>query len=103
MGDDFLYREVPAFGRRVFRLGLASNFGDNGVDLDWPLYSQGRKTPSAAPREPSLPSGKGSLVRRGNALDQTVRADCAQRESAFHLQVLARILSSCAHQTFALR
>ena len=37
MNDDFLYREVPALGRRVFRLGLATNFGVEGVDLDWAL------------------------------------------------------------------
>jgi aryl-alcohol dehydrogenase-like predicted oxidoreductase len=35
--DDFLYREVPAFGRRVFRLGLATNYGIQGEDLDWAL------------------------------------------------------------------
>ena len=33
MNDDFLYRDVPALGRRVFRLGLATNFGVEGVDL----------------------------------------------------------------------
>jgi len=37
MNDDFLYRAVPAFGRRAFRLGLATNFGIEGVDLDWAL------------------------------------------------------------------
>jgi aryl-alcohol dehydrogenase-like predicted oxidoreductase len=37
MNDDFLYRDVPAFGRRVFRLGLATNCGVEGADLEWAL------------------------------------------------------------------
>ena len=37
MSDDFLYRDVPAFGRRVFRLGLATNYGVDGKDLEWAL------------------------------------------------------------------
>ncbi len=37
MNDDFLYRDVPALGRRMFRLGLATNYGVEGVDLDWAL------------------------------------------------------------------
>ena len=37
MNDDFLYRDVPAFGRRVFRLGLATNYGISGEDLEWAL------------------------------------------------------------------
>jgi len=37
MNDDFLYRDVPAFGRRVFRLGLATNYGIEGADLEWAL------------------------------------------------------------------
>jgi aryl-alcohol dehydrogenase-like predicted oxidoreductase len=37
MNDDFLNRNVPAFGRRVFRLGLATNYGVEGVDLEWAL------------------------------------------------------------------
>ena len=37
MSDDFLYRDVPAFGRRVFRLGLATNYGVDGEDLEWAL------------------------------------------------------------------
>jgi aryl-alcohol dehydrogenase-like predicted oxidoreductase len=37
MNDDFLYRDVPALGRRVFRLGLATNYGVAGVDLEWAL------------------------------------------------------------------
>ena len=37
MNDEFLYRDVPALGRRVFRLGFATNFGVEGVDLDWAL------------------------------------------------------------------
>ena len=37
MNDDFLYRDVPALGRRVFRLGLATNYGVEGMDLEWAL------------------------------------------------------------------
>lgn len=37
MGDEFLYRDVAAFGRRVFRLGLATNYGVDGEDLEWAL------------------------------------------------------------------
>jgi aryl-alcohol dehydrogenase-like predicted oxidoreductase len=37
MSDEFLYRDVPAFGRRMFRLGLATNYGVDGQDLEWAL------------------------------------------------------------------
>jgi len=37
MNDDFIYRDVPSFGRRVFRLGLATNYGISGKDLEWAL------------------------------------------------------------------
>jgi len=37
MSGDFLYREVPAFRKRVFRLGLATNYGVDGKDLAWAL------------------------------------------------------------------
>ncbi len=37
MNHDFLYRDVPALGRRVFRLGLATNYGVEGMDLEWAL------------------------------------------------------------------
>lgn len=37
MNDDFFYRDVPAFGDRVFRLGLATTFGIEGEDLEWAL------------------------------------------------------------------
>ncbi len=37
MNDDNLYRNVTAFGRGVFRLGLATNYGIDGNDLDWAL------------------------------------------------------------------
>lgn len=37
MKDDFLYRDVPAFGQRVFRLGLATNYAVEGADLEWAL------------------------------------------------------------------
>ncbi|RJR39459.1 MAG: hypothetical protein C4576_21140 [Desulfobacteraceae bacterium] len=35
--DDFLHKDVSALGRRVFRLGLATNYGIDGKDLDWAL------------------------------------------------------------------
>jgi len=37
MNADFLYRDVAALGRRVFRLGLATNYGIGGADLEWAL------------------------------------------------------------------
>jgi aryl-alcohol dehydrogenase-like predicted oxidoreductase len=37
MRDDYLYRNVSAFERRVFRLGLATNYGIEGADLEWAL------------------------------------------------------------------
>lgn len=37
MSDDFLRREVPALGREVFRLGLATSYGIDGSDLEWAL------------------------------------------------------------------
>ena len=37
MYDDFLYKEVPALGRRVFRLGLATNYGVDAGDVEWAL------------------------------------------------------------------
>ena len=37
MNDEFLYRDVPAFRKRVFRLGLATNYGVDGKDLEWAL------------------------------------------------------------------
>ena len=37
MNDDFLYRDVSPFGRSVFRLGLATNYGIEGEDLEWAL------------------------------------------------------------------
>ena len=37
MSDDFLYRDVAAFGRKVLRLGLATNYGISGEDLEWAL------------------------------------------------------------------
>ena len=37
MNDDFLYRDVSSFGRRVFRLGLATNYGIEGADLEWAM------------------------------------------------------------------
>ncbi len=37
MNNDFLHRDVPALGRSVFRLGLATNYGIGGADLEWAL------------------------------------------------------------------
>jgi aryl-alcohol dehydrogenase-like predicted oxidoreductase len=37
MNDDFLHRDVSPFRRRVFRLGLATNYGIDGKDLEWAL------------------------------------------------------------------
>jgi aryl-alcohol dehydrogenase-like predicted oxidoreductase len=37
MINDFLYRDVPAFRKRVLRLGLATNYGVDGKDLEWAL------------------------------------------------------------------
>jgi aryl-alcohol dehydrogenase-like predicted oxidoreductase len=37
MNDDFLFRNVPGIGRKVFRLGLATNYGVEGTDLEWAL------------------------------------------------------------------
>jgi hypothetical protein len=34
MSDDFLYRDIPAFKKKLFRLGLATNYGIAGVDLE---------------------------------------------------------------------
>jgi aryl-alcohol dehydrogenase-like predicted oxidoreductase len=39
MNDDFLYRDVSPFGLRVFRLGLATNYGIEGEDLAWALQA----------------------------------------------------------------
>jgi aryl-alcohol dehydrogenase-like predicted oxidoreductase len=37
MNNGFLNRDVSALGRRVFRLGLATNYGIEGADLEWAL------------------------------------------------------------------
>ncbi|MCG6911456.1 MAG: aldo/keto reductase [Deltaproteobacteria bacterium] len=37
MQDDFMYKDVPALGRRVCRLGLATNYGVEGKDVEWAL------------------------------------------------------------------
>ena len=50
MSDDFLYRDVPAFGRKVFRLGLATNYGADGEDLEWIWCSQAPRTVSSSKR-----------------------------------------------------
>ena len=57
MNEDFLYRQVQALDRRVFRLGLATNFGISGSDLEWAL-DQGTNyvfwTPKSKQVTPSL-------------------------------------------------
>ncbi len=57
MKDDFLYRDVPALDRRICRLGLATNFGITGSDLEWAL-DQGMNylfwTPKSKQVTPSL-------------------------------------------------
>jgi aryl-alcohol dehydrogenase-like predicted oxidoreductase len=37
MSGEFLHRDVPAFRHRVFRLGLATNYGVDGEGLEWAL------------------------------------------------------------------
>ena len=37
MSNNFLYRDIPTFGPRMCRLGLATNLGINGYDLEWAL------------------------------------------------------------------
>ena len=37
MNDSFLYRDVSVLRPRVFRLGLATNYGVEGVDVEWAL------------------------------------------------------------------
>jgi aryl-alcohol dehydrogenase-like predicted oxidoreductase len=37
MSEDFLHRDVPAFRKRMFRIGLATNYGVDGEDLEWAL------------------------------------------------------------------
>ena len=37
MRDDFLYRNVAAFGRKALRLGLTANCGVKGENLKWGL------------------------------------------------------------------
>lgn len=37
MNDDILYRSLPRIGKRVFRLGLAGNYGIDEAGIDWAL------------------------------------------------------------------
>lgn len=37
MENEFLYKDVPAFRHRMFRLGLATHYGIKGEDLEWAL------------------------------------------------------------------
>ena len=59
MNNRFLYRDVSALGPRVFRLGLATNYGVEGVDVEWAL-ERGINyifwTPNARQVTPSLKS-----------------------------------------------
>jgi hypothetical protein len=50
MSNDFLYRDVAGFSRRVFRLGLATNYGVEGEDLDQIWCSQAPRTVSSSKR-----------------------------------------------------
>jgi aryl-alcohol dehydrogenase-like predicted oxidoreductase len=59
MGEEFMYRQVPAFQKRVFRLGLAGNYGietkgveaalDRGVNYLFCTYRSGKLLKAAKP------------------------------------------------------
>lgn len=64
MSDEFLYRNIPALDRRVCRLGLATNFGISGSDLDWAL-DQGMNYVFWTPKSKQVtPSLKAALKRK---------------------------------------
>jgi aryl-alcohol dehydrogenase-like predicted oxidoreductase len=63
MNDDFLYRDVPALGRRVFRLGLAVNYGVDGSDLEWAL-EQGVNYVFWTPRAKRVTNSLRSAIKR---------------------------------------
>ena len=63
MNDDFLYRDVPALGRRVFRLGLASNYGVEGVDLEWAI-EQGVNYVLWTPKAPRVTRSLKTAIKR---------------------------------------
>ena len=61
MQDEFLYKEVPALGRRVFRLGLATNYGVEAGDVEWALdQHDGNRTHAAD----ALQIGRNTLLRK---------------------------------------
>jgi aryl-alcohol dehydrogenase-like predicted oxidoreductase len=63
MNDNFLYRDVPALGRRVFRLGLATNYGVEGVDLEWAL-EQGVNYVFWTPKAQGVTTSLKSAIKR---------------------------------------
>jgi len=63
MHEDFLYRDVPALDRRVFRLGLATNFGISGSDLDWAL-NQGMNYVFWTPKSKQVTSSLKAALKR---------------------------------------
>jgi aryl-alcohol dehydrogenase-like predicted oxidoreductase len=63
MNDDFLYREVPALGRRMFRLGLATNYGVEGADLEWAL-DQGVNYVFWTPKAKSVTASLKKVLKR---------------------------------------
>ena len=68
MNEDFLYRHVPALNRRVFRLGLATNFGISGSDLEWAL-DQGMNYVFWLPKSKQVtPSLKAALKRNRESI-----------------------------------
>lgn len=63
MNDNFLYRDVPALGRRVFRLGLATNYGVEGLDLEWAL-EQGVNYVFWTPKAQGVTTSLKSAIKR---------------------------------------
>jgi len=63
MNDEFLYRDVPAFGKKVFRLGLATNYGVDGDGLEWAL-DQGVNYVFWTPRSKRVTQALKSAIQR---------------------------------------
>jgi aryl-alcohol dehydrogenase-like predicted oxidoreductase len=64
MNDDFLYRDVPSLGHRVFRLGLATNYGIEGMDLEWAL-EQGVNYVFWTPKAKEVTTSLKAAIKRG--------------------------------------
>ena len=64
MNDDFMYRDVPSLGHRVFRLGLATNYGIEGVDLEWAL-EQGVNYVFWTPKAKEVTTSLKAAIKRG--------------------------------------